>query len=212
MGVFGVILLFRLQNYKKFQKLQNFRTFFHQFAYSNKKQYLCAVKRVEYMAPIDWMAGNLSGRQVIKYAGGAGYDVPTGETIAADDYQPRLIVKYRRKDGHRYYQVRTRTSVNMSATYKENISVMGGACAIFSALVRNKQANIYKACVAACPGNITLRKFIVPKCKAALLYKAATIRIAEGVEIVNPWVSTAEPNVVVTAAVLDKFANILSNS
>ncbi len=164
------------------------------------------------MAPIDWMAGNLSGRQAILYAGGAGYDVPTGEIIAADDYQPRLIVKYRRKDGHRYYQVRTRTSVNMSASNKTNLSVMGGACALFAALVRDKQANIYKACVAACPGNMTLRKFIVPKCKAALLAKDATINIAEEVTIVNPWVSTAEPNVIVTAAVLNKFAPILSNS
>lgn len=164
------------------------------------------------MAPIDWMAGNLSGRQTIKYAGGDGYDVPEGETIAADDYQPRLIVKYRRKDGRRYYQVRTRTSVNMSAANKTNLSVMGGACALFSALVRDKQAEIYKACVAACPRDRSLRAFIVPKCRSALSGKEATVNIAEGVAIVNPWVSTADPNVIVTAEVLNKFAPILSNS
>lgn len=164
------------------------------------------------MAPVDWMAGNLSGRQTIKYAGGDGYDVPEGETIVADDYQPRLIVKYRRKDGHRYYQVRTRTSVNMSAANKTNLSVMGGACALFAALVRDKQSEIYKACVAACPRDISLRAFIIPKCRTALSAKAATVSIAEGVEIVNPWLSTDEPNVIVTAEVLDKFASILSNS
>lgn len=158
------------------------------------------------------MAGNLSGRQTIKYAGGDGYDVPDGEIVAADDYQPRLIVKYRRKDGLRYYQVRTCTSVNMSAANKANLSVMGGACAIFAALVRNKQSDIYKACVAACPHNISLRKFIVTKCRAALSGKAATVSIAEGVEIVNPWVSTAEPNVNVAAEILNKFAPILSDN
>lgn len=158
------------------------------------------------------MVGNLSGKQTIKYAGGAGYDVPEGEIIAADDYQPRLIVKYRRKDRRRYYQVRTRTSVNMSAANKANLSAMGGACALFAALVRDKQSEIYKDCVAACPHDVSLRAFIVPKCKAALSGKAATVSIAEGVEIVNPWVSTAEPNVIVAAEVLDKFAPILSNN
>lgn len=164
------------------------------------------------MAPIDWMAGNLSGRQTIKYAGGAGYDVPDGEIVAADDYQPRLIVKYRRKDGHRYYQVRTRTSVNMSAANKTNLSAMGGACALFAALVRDKQSDIYKACVAACPHDRSLRAFIVPKCRAALSGKEATVSITEGVAIINPWVSTAEPNVIIAAEVLDKFAPILSNN
>lgn len=164
------------------------------------------------MAPIDWMVGNLSGRQSIEYGGGAGYDVPIGETITADNYQPRLIFKYRRKDGRRYYQVRTRTTVNMSAANKTNLSAMGGAGALFAALVRDKQSNIYKACASVCPRDISLRAFIIPLLRQGLIDKVATISIAEGVGIVNPWISTADPNVILPTAILDKFAPVLSNN
>lgn len=173
-------------------------------------------KRIEYIAPVEWIAGSLSGRQPeqLKYGGGSGYEVAVGETRAADVYQPRLIAKvlraYTRKQ-IKCFCVRTKTSVHMSAANKRNLSIMGGAGALYAALLRDKAAAIYADIVAVKPKQLTLRAFVVPLLRAGLRDKVATIDIADGVGIVNPWISSAEPNVPLRQAVLDKFASELSN-
>lgn len=171
-------------------------------------------KRIVYMAPVEWMAGNLSGRQSQPLAYGDAnhaYDVAVGTTHAANVYEPRLIVQYRRKSQARIFMVRTRTSVHMTAANKANLAALGGAGALFAAIVRDKTSEIYAQCVAECPKRVTLRAFLVPILRSGLAQKVATIQIADGVGVVNPWVSTATPNVPVTAAILDKFASELSN-
>lgn len=201
------------------KNFKNFKTFCHFSAYLHiqVKSSIFAPdmsKRVVYSAPIDWMTGCISAPQStqLTYGGGRGYEVAVGEIRNADSYEPRLIVKYRRRDGARYYQVRTRTSVHMSTVNKFNLAVMGGAGALFASLLRNKAASIYTQCVAVCPRRVTLRAFLVPLFRDGLRNKMATIAIADGVEVVNPWISSAAANVPVTQAVLDKFASELSNS
>lgn len=114
------------------------------------------------------------------------------------------------RTNRRYFQVRTRTAVNMTAAQRLNLAVMGGAGALYSSLLRHKDAPIYNACVAACPVKMSLRQFVFPALRAGIRDKLAALAIAEGVEIVNPWVSAAEPNVPISTAVHDKFAAQLS--
>lgn len=171
------------------------------------------MKRIQYMAPIDWMRGKLSGNQSLTYDTHSAYDTPTGDVVAADNYQPRLIAKVRgiytpRKI--RYFQVRTRTTVNMTAAAKKNLALMGGVGALFGSLVSDKSSAIYIAVSALCPKGMTLRAFLAPVIRAALAAKLPDIEIADGVVIVNPWVSTDTPNVPVSQAILDKFADELS--
>lgn len=162
------------------------------------------------MAPVDWLVGNVSGRQNIAYASGAGYSIPTGARESAEGYEPRLIAKRVWRSDKRYFQVRTKTTVNMTQDVRMAMALMGGACALFSSLVRDKTTAIYQACVNACPNNTTLRAFIIPLLRAGLAAKDAHIAIAHDVYIVNPWISSDTPNVPVSAANLSKFA-ILSN-
>lgn len=174
------------------------------------------MKQIEFMNPVRWMRGNLSGRQDIEYNGGRGYSAPTNQKTSADAYQPRLIAKviqpYSRKR-KKYFQVRTRTSVNMTAANRANLATMGGAGALFASLVSDKTSSIYTACVQAWTmsgvGN-TLRAFMFPLLRAGLAAKDETIVIANGVSIVNPWVSSATPNVPVSQDILTKFASQLS--
>lgn len=118
-------------------------------------------------------------------------------------YKPRRI---------KYFQVRTRTTMNMTAGARETMALMGGVGALYSSLVRNKSAEIYAQCVAACPVNMTLRAFVTRRLRAGLAAKNATIIIAAGVNIVNPWVSSAAPNVPVSNEILDKFSSVLSSN
>jgi hypothetical protein len=169
-------------------------------------------KRIECIMPVDWVTGNLSGRQFLTYTDehGRGWTVPDGQSIAANGYQPRLIAKRVATTNRRYFQVRTRTSVHMTAAQRLNLAVMGGAGALYSSMLRHKDAPIYNACVAACPRKMSLRQFVYPALLAGLRDKLASLAIAEGVEIVNPWVSAAEPNVPISATMHNKFAAQLS--
>lgn len=171
------------------------------------------MKRIQYMAPVDWMRGKLSGNQSLTYDTHSAYDTPTGDVVAADNYQPRLIAKVKgiytpRKI--RFFQIRTRTTVNMTAAAKKNLALMGGVGALFGSLVSDKSSAIYIAVSALCPKKMTLRAFLAPIIRAALAAKMTNIEIADGVAIVNPWVSTDTPNVPVSPVILNKFADELS--
>lgn len=160
------------------------------------------------------MRGSLSGRQDLTYDGTRAYEHEEG-VISPDQYQPRLIAKVLRAPfatRRRYFQVRTRSTVNMSATYRHNCALMGGVGAIIASLMRDKSAQIYKDCVRVLPAGETLRSFLSPILRAGLDDKHAAIVVASGVSIVNPWVSSDAPNVPVSAAILQKFSSELSNT
>lgn len=167
--------------------------------------------------PVDYMRGSISGRQEIKYSadGAAGYDVPVGTKAGAIGYQPRIVAQLHCAHRSRYlrtFQVRTRTSVHMTTNMRSNLAQMGGAGALFASLVNNKTSQIYIDCMRVCPDKMSLRAFMIPILRSGLRSHAANISVADGVTIINPWVSSATPNVPVTQAILDKFADELSNS
>ena len=167
------------------------------------------------MVPIDSMSGNISGRQNLDYGGARAYSIPDGSRVSADNYQPRVIAKVLRPSRPNrvlYFQVRTRTTVNMTDAMRHALAVQGGAGALFGSLIRNKTAAIYGQCVAATPKGCTLRQFVFPLLRAGLSAKSAQITIAGNISIINPWVSSDTPNVPVSQAVLDKFSSELSNS
>lgn len=172
-------------------------------------------KHIEFLPPVDYATGNISGRQALQYGeGGRAYEQQTGQRTESSNYEPRLIAK--RLHAHTrfarsYFQVRTKTTVNMTDNVRMNLAVMGGAGALFASLLRNKSAQIYLQCIAAKPKNYTLRQFVVPVLMAALSDKDETAVIASGIEIINPWVSFDTPNVPVTQSILDKFAVLRSN-
>lgn len=173
-------------------------------------------RRISYIVPIDYMTGNLSGRQELDYVQGDGaYAAPDGQKTSATNYEPRLIAKRRRPnvidEGCNYFQVRTKTSVNMTAAMRLNMAVMGGAGALFASLLRDKSAQIYAQCAAATPKGISMRAFIVPLLKAGLAAKSAQITIADNIYIVNPWISEDVPNVPIPIDIYNKFLSVLSN-
>lgn len=167
--------------------------------------------------PIDYVRGSLSPRQSLVYSeyGAAAYDVPTGEKVSARDYQAVLVAKVARLNSANrltFFQIRTRSTVNMTAASRHNCALMGGVGAIYSSLVRDKSAQIYKDCMQVKPAGKTLRQFLSPILRAGLAAKNAAIVVASGVNIVNPWISSDAPNVPVSAAVLQKFSSELSNT
>lgn len=146
--------------------------------------------------------------------GGKAYDAPDGVKTSAINYQPRLVAAKVSRTGVKYFIVRTRSSVNMTTNARRNMALMGGAGAIYAALLSDKTSAIYAACINAwgeSREHTTFRAFMIRKIRPALAAKESTITIADGVIIDNPWVTSGTPNVPVSAAVLAKFAPMLNN-
>lgn len=184
------------------------------FAHLDKKQYLCTglMKRIEYILPIDYLRGSLSGTQLIEYNGARAYSISDNERVTADHYSPRLIAKVKGLHTHRrvkFYQVRTRTTVNMTTTARLSMALLGATGAIYAAIVSDKTAAIYDDCKRVCPKGISLRAFLFPILRAGLAAKTATIIIADGVIVTNPWINTGAQTVNIPANIITKF-NILS--
>lgn len=171
------------------------------------------MKRIHYAAPVDYMQGSLASGRKFTYGAEAGnngaYAINIGERVAANDYAPILVTKYNRKCNARFFQIRTRSTVNMTAEYKRTLAIMGGACAIYSAIVREK-SDVYKACLDALPAKYTMRAYIIPIIRNGLAAYADRIQIGN-MYVVNPWVSSETPNIQVKQDIIDKFANQLSN-
>ena len=171
------------------------------------------MKRIGYISPIEYVSGNISGRQDLEYNGGAAYDIAAGSRASADDYAPRVVACVRDLYGKRmmkYFAVRTRSTVNMTARMRHNLALMGGVGAIFAALLSDKTAQIYIDCLSACPKDWTLRQFVTPKLRAGLSAKTDTITIADGVTITNPWVHTGTQTITLSPDIINKFNSELS--
>lgn len=175
------------------------------------------MKMIAYRMPVDYMRGNISGRQVLEYGqnDGEAYDQPSGQVTAANNYKPRLIAKVLRApyvNRLRYFQVRTKSSVNMTAAYRHNVALMGGVGSIFAAVISDKTAQLYINCVHACPKGKTLRGWMVPILRQGLAAKNSTLVISGGIAINNPWISGGTGVTVnIPQTIVDKFTTELSN-
>ena len=169
-------------------------------------------KRIIYSVPVDAMSGSLSGPQVLQYGtqGGEAYDIPSGSREDATNYEPRLIAMYSHKKQLRYFQVRTKHSVNMTDAMRLNLATMGGAGAMYSAIVSDKTSQLYNDCIHACPASKTMRAWIVPVLRPALAAKTTDIVLADGLVLSNPWNTGSGVTVNISQTVLDKFAGELS--
>lgn len=167
--------------------------------------------RIKYYFPVEWLSGNLSGRQFLAYGedDAKAYACPDGAN-AATNYQPRVIAAIRERKNARYYMVRTRSTTNWTDISRLSVAALGGAGAIYSAIVRDKTSAIYKdfADVLPSSGAGTLRKMIVPPLVAMLSQRLQSVTI-EGVTVTNPWVHTGTQTVTISQAIIDKFKSVL---
>lgn len=151
-------------------------------------------KKIDYIMPVNWIRGSISGAQDITYDGVRAYELTTTDKVSADYYRPTLVAKYMGARDKRYYQVRTKSSVHLSAAYRKNLAVMGGAGAIYAAMVNN--------------GSNAQRCVAMP-ILMDMLRNGYTSTLIQGASIDNPW-KVQNPNVSISPAILTKFNDILS--
>lgn len=175
------------------------------------------MKRIEFIAPVEAMRGNLSGAQKLQYPtdNQGAYEGPAGTVNYARNYSARFIGAKIAKSGKKYFSVRTKTANHLTVKSKQAMALMGGTGAIVASILRNKTAeiytNLYGAWVKAqeMGSTSTFRKFLSDSIRRMLIQKSAVIHVQVGEfgqDIDNPWNTTKpNPNVSISQAILVKF-------
>lgn len=176
-------------------------------------------KRIEFIAPVEAMRGNLSGRQNLLYAenDNKAYYGPVGSKNYARNYTTRFIGAKRASDGRKYFSVKTKTANHLTPAAKSAMALMGGTGAIVAAIMRNKTLTPYVEAYAQwielvnLGSTMTFRQTLTGWVRQGLATKSATIAFSGPravYSIQNPWISTEDQTVgaEVSTATLWKFA------
>lgn len=174
------------------------------------------MKRIEFIAPVEAMRGNLSGAQKLQYPtdNQGAYEGPAGSVNYARNYSPRFIGAKIAKSGKKYFAVKTKTANHLTAKSKQAMALLGGTGAIVGAILRNKTSvtytNIYSAWVKSqeLGSTSTFRQFLSGSVRTMLVQKYASyhIQVGEfGQDIYNPWVSAEVTDYNVPMSIILKF-------
>ena len=181
------------------------------------------MKRIEFIAPVESMRGNLSGNQSLEYAvdNNPAYDAPDGVQYARN-YQPRFIGAKRGSDGLKYFTVRTKTATNLKPTTRRSMAIVGVTAAIRSALMsahaadytKMQQAFDYLKAKGQLPeGQDTFKKWFDANVKQMLVYKKETWTFTAAsisFTLKNPYDLGITDALLIKQSVWVKFANLFA--
>lgn len=173
------------------------------------------MKRIEFIAPVESMRGNLSGKQELLYAenNNPAFDAPAGRQYARN-YQPRFIGAKRSSDNLKYFAVKTKSATLVSAASKMNMALTGGVGAIYAAILNAEtmRARLEYAWKNYFHSTKTFRAFMDAYLRDMLKRKAKSVQIgrdSEGNIIVvgNPWNASSTASYIpeISEEVLVKF-------
>lgn len=175
------------------------------------------MKRIEFIAPVEAMRGNLSGKQKLQYPTDnlGAYEGPMGSVNYARNYSPRFIGAKIAKSGKKYFAVRLRTANHLTVKSKKAMALLGGTGAMVGAILRDKSSALYTSLYAMhlkiqeLGDTRTFRKYLTDHILAGLAAKSATIVVTgplSPISIDNPWMyEGGGANVKVSQQVLVKF-------
>lgn len=158
-------------------------------------------KRIEFIAPVAAVRGNMSGKQKLLYAknDNPAYDAPVGKVSYARNYRPSYIGAKLSSTGQCYYTTRTKNAVNLTTRQKTAMAVYGGTFALIGSLMAQDETTVnsyytrYDAMINSGLFSGTFRQYLTKVISSAIKSKVETIRFnAPGVPSIsfaNPWVS-----------------------
>ena len=184
------------------------------------------MKRIEFIAPVEAMRGNLSGAQKLVYAkkDNPAWDAPEGKSYARN-YKPRFIGAKRAATGATIFATKVRSAINNSTKVKVAQAVLGSMPMLLDGVETNLSLNgnlyaCYNASKQKAQG-YSLRKYFIEKVQSQVSRGAATISIVErsgsqtftcafANPYIKPGISSAD-TIIFNPEIIDKFFDQLSN-
>lgn len=154
------------------------------------------MKIVEFIAPVEAIRGNMSGRQDLLYPtdDNKAYEGPVGSVNYARNYTPRFVGAKIAKSGKKYFTVRTKSANHLTAKSKKAMAVLGATGALYAALLKapalKAQAESVYANAQELGDTRSFRKFMMDYLRNGIIGRVTTITLnvaGASVSIDNPW-------------------------
>lgn len=160
------------------------------------------MKRIEFIAPVAAMRGNLSGKQDIVYPtnDNRAWDAPSDKREYARNYQPRFIGAKVAKNGKTYFAVRTKTAVNMTGAVRTQQAILS-VSSVIADIVRKDAALINQLqalFIANHPEGWSYKRWLMSNIKSGLAQKKTIVfpgyESLAAVYVKNPYINTTQPS------------------
>lgn len=161
------------------------------------------MKRIGFIAPVEFMSGNLSGTQELTYRpdNNPAWGAPTSKRSYANNYKARYVGIKRSSDGRVYFGVRTKNAVNMTPKARESMALLsvssvmanliGGDLSTLSQLTQYFKLSGYPE------QGWTFKRWIMTFVRGGLSGKSHIYFNSPGqssIIYVNPYISAAPPS------------------
>lgn len=180
------------------------------------------MKRIEFIAPVESMRGNLSGAQKLEYPTDnlGAYEGPMGAVNYARNYSPRFVGAKIAKSGKKYFSVRLRSANHLTAKSKKAMALLGGTGAVYAAILKVPAllTGIQAQYAALTESGMqkSFRKYVTDVIRNGLVEKRDLFTFAGPASLVqvdNPWVkNAASQNIQISQAILVKFWSELATN
>lgn len=141
---------------------------------------------IEYIAPVESMRGNLSGKQSLEYplSNGSAWDTPDNGISYARNYAPRYVGAKRVASGRNYFAVKRKSGVNLTLAQRKMMAALGVAKIYADAVLANVTAiatinKIWRDHAAAGIKYTTLSGFVTAMLRAGIIEGKRVISIGE---------------------------------
>lgn len=158
------------------------------------------MRKIEFIAPVEAMRGNLSGDQKLTYPtqNNAAWDAPEGKRSYATNYRPTYIGAKRAADGKTFFATKRRQAVKMSDAVKLQMAVLSSSSVIANILMTNLTvlSGLEARYEQTAPEGWSFKRWIMDSIKDALRNKQhfAFMGTSLGALFVkNPYLSTQAP-------------------
>lgn len=107
------------------------------------------MKRIEFIAPVAALRGNLSGSQTLTYPtkNNSAWDAPSDKKSFATNYKPRYVGAKRSRDGFTFFATKERSAINQSEQMRKIQALLGATTSLVASML--KYPNIIQNVTAA---------------------------------------------------------------
>lgn len=189
------------------------------------------MKRIEFIAPVEAMRGNLSGSQSLEYAvnNNPAFEAPNGAQTARN-YQPRYIGAKISKSGLKIFGVRRKNTAVLNTQTRLTMALTGSVAAIKSAVMKIKDAptildawDFIQKCYAKYKENNpsaadakSINTYFDARVRRMLISRSTSYTfqeqgVAGGYQLNNPFTLTGASALVIAAPTFLKFVSVLGN-
>lgn len=164
------------------------------------------MKRIEFIAPVEAMRGNLSRtKQGLLYADNdnPAWDAPEGKRSYARNYQPIFVGAKVSKSGRKYFSVKTKTAITISPAVKKRMALLAASSEMANVIMAHLplQYSLQQLYMANHPTGWSWKRWVMYYVRQGLDQKKTIVfpgyETLGAVFVKNPYCGTMQPSAAV---------------